>query len=62
MSGNLYQLKTNAPEGAVVIIGGPHDTYGFVIKRKPSGYHLIRGTGHQKPQIQGTIYDTESQS
>lgn len=49
MTGNLYQLKTNAPVGALVTINGPYDTYGRVIARKPSGYHLIRGEGHGRP-------------
>ena len=49
MSGNLYQLRTDAPVGSPVIIDGPHDRYGKVMARRDSGYHLIRGTGMQKP-------------
>ncbi|WP_421991698.1 hypothetical protein [Roseococcus sp.] len=46
--GNLYQLKTKANPGEHVIIGGPFDTYGVVLKHQESGFHLIRGLGHQK--------------
>lgn len=49
MSGNLYQLRTTALPGQHVLIDGPHDTYGKVIKRQESGYHLIRGLGHVRP-------------
>ena len=62
MSENLYQLKTSAPEGGIVIIGGPHDTYGYVVKRKDDGFHLIRGMGHSKPPVQGVFHDAESKS
>lgn len=48
--GNLYQLQTKALPGEIMIIGGPYDTYGRVIKLQESGYHLIRGLGHTKPQ------------
>lgn len=49
MSGNLYQLQTKARPGEVMLIDGPYDTYGRVIKLQESGFHLIRGLGHQKP-------------
>lgn len=49
MSGNLYQLETRALPGQLMIVGGPHDTYGRVMQRRESGFHLIRGLGHQKP-------------
>jgi hypothetical protein len=42
---NLYQLKTNAPAGALVSFDGVHDNHGMVMKRQDSGYHLIRGLG-----------------
>jgi len=45
---NTYQLKTKAPLGGLVLIGGPHDTWGQVIKIQESGYHLIRGFGKSK--------------
>lgn len=48
--GNLYQLKTNARPGEIMVIAGPWDTYGRVIALQASGYHLIRGLGHKKPQ------------
>lgn len=48
--GNLYQLQTSARPGQLVIIGGPYDTYGRVIKLQDSGFHLIRGLGHIKPR------------
>lgn len=47
--GNLYQLKTESLPGQLMIIGGPYDTYGRVISRQDSGFHLIRGLGHTKP-------------
>ena len=50
MSGNLYQLKTRALPGQLMIVGGPYDTYGRVIKHHESGYHLIRVLGHTKPR------------
>jgi hypothetical protein len=50
MSGNLYQLKTTRPVTVrqCVIIQGPYDTFGYVVKVDPkgTGHHLIRGTGH----------------
>ena len=49
MSGNLYQLRTAAPVGAMVTISGPHDTYGRVMKKQDSGFHLIRGLGDHRP-------------
>jgi hypothetical protein len=49
MSGNLYQLQTSAVPGQIMVIAGPFDTFGRVIKLQDSGYHLIRGLGHQKP-------------
>ncbi|MBY3231931.1 hypothetical protein [Rhizobium laguerreae] len=49
MSGCLYQLQTNALPGQIMVIAGPFDTYGRVIKLQDSGYHLIRGLGHKKP-------------
>ncbi|AGC36111.1 hypothetical protein B7L88_gp067 [Rhizobium phage RHEph10] len=49
MSGNLYQLQTTARPGQIMTIAGPYDTYGRVIKLQDSGFHLIRGLGHQKP-------------
>ena len=55
--GNLYQLKTNAPLGAAVVIGGTYDTYGTVMAHRESGFHLIRGTGHTKPHNR-TLYNT----
>ena len=58
MSGNLYQLKTQAPAGAQVVIGGPYDTYGRVVAHRASGFHLIRGLGHEKPK--GALYNTET--
>lgn len=57
----LYQLKTQAPVGAFVIIGGPYDTYGQVLSHQASGFHLIRGLGHAKPTISGTFWSTESE-
>lgn len=59
MSGNLYQLETKARVGDYVDINGPHDRYGQVIKHQDSGYHLIRGLGHQKPNA-SIIHRTES--
>lgn len=50
MSGNLYQLQTRAPVGGLMVINGPYDTFGRVMARRPSGFHLIRGLGHQKPK------------
>jgi hypothetical protein len=50
MSGNLYQLQTSAVPGQIMVIAGPFDTFGRVIKLQDSGYHLIRGLGHQKPK------------
>ncbi|MGV1754891.1 hypothetical protein [Agrobacterium sp. CG674] len=50
MSGNLYQLQTKALPGEIMMIRGPFDTYGRVMKLQDSGYHLIRGLGHQKPK------------
>lgn len=47
--GHLYQLKTTATPGQIVVIGGPFDTYGRVLKHQDSGFHLIRGLGHKKP-------------
>lgn len=47
--GSLYQLKTTALVGQPVIIDGPYDRYGIVLKHQDSGYHLIRGTGFNKP-------------
>ncbi|MER9436726.1 hypothetical protein NKJ04_17685 [Mesorhizobium sp. M0618] len=49
MSGNLYQLRTAALPGQHVIIDGPYDRYGRVIKLQDSGFHLIRGIGFDKP-------------
>lgn len=49
MSGNLYQLRTTALPGQYVIIDGPYDRYGRVIKLQESGFHLIRGIGFDKP-------------
>lgn len=49
MSGLLYQLETKAMPGQIMRIGGPWDTWGLVIKRQASGFHLIRGIGHNKP-------------
>lgn len=57
MSGHSYQLKTAAPVGAKVYIGGPWDKYGYVVKHQDSGYHLIRGTGHHTPS--GYIWSVE---
>jgi hypothetical protein len=50
MSENLYQLRTKALPGQAVLIDGPYDRYGRVIKLQDSGFHLIRGTGFDKPQ------------
>lgn len=50
MSGNLYQLKTKALPGEHVLVDGPHDKYGKVMKLQESGFHLIRGLGELKPQ------------
>lgn len=50
MPGNLYQLKTNAPVGAIVSFNGIHDKYGQVMKHQSSGYHLIRGLGMESPR------------
>ncbi len=50
MSGALYQLQTTALPGEVMRINGPWDTWGRVIKLQSSGFHLIRGLGHQKPR------------
>lgn len=47
--GALYQLQTTALPGQIMTINGPWDTWGMVIKRQPSGFHLIRGLGHTKP-------------
>ncbi|WP_293811323.1 hypothetical protein [uncultured Bosea sp.] len=47
--GHLYQLKTAAKPGEIIVIGGPWDTYGKVLKHQASGFHLIRGLGHAKP-------------
>ena len=58
MSGNLYQLRTEAPVGAAVTINGPYDKYGFVVARRDSGHHLIRGTGSERPAR--TTYTTEA--
>lgn len=49
MSGYLYQLKVQARPGQIIRIDGPWDTWGRVIRLQESGYHLIRGLGHQKP-------------
>lgn len=49
MAGNLYQLKTSALPGQLMIIGGVYDTYGRVLRHRESGFHLVRGLGHQKP-------------
>lgn len=59
MSENLYQLRTAAPVGAPVLIDGPHDRYGKVVTHRENGYHLIRGTGMQKPGG-AMIYTVES--
>ena len=59
-SGNLYQLRTAAPVGAMVTINGPYDTYGRVIKKQESGYHLIRGLGHDKPKERTYPCEVES--
>lgn len=48
MSGLLYQLQLGTHVGDLVRINGPWDTWGRVIKLQDSGYHLIRGLGHQK--------------
>lgn len=58
MAGNLYQLKTDAPSGANVVINGPYDRFGFVLARMGSGHHLIRGTGMEKPK--GQLYNAET--
>ena len=50
MGENLYQLKTTALPGQLMIVGGQYDTYGRVVKLQDSGFHLIRGLGHVKPQ------------
>jgi hypothetical protein len=58
--GCLYQLKTAAAVGHHVIIGGPYDTYGRVIAYQESGFHLIRGLGHIKPENITVFYATET--
>ncbi len=54
MSGNLYQLSysTSLKAGAPIVIDGPYDYYGTIIKKlKPDpirpgfSYFLIRGKG-----------------
>jgi hypothetical protein len=55
MAGNLYQLRTSALPGQNVIIDGPYDRYGIVIKHRESGYHLIRGTGMNQPSGSGPL-------
>lgn len=50
----LYQLFSNqfkVLSGGVVKITGPFDTYGFILKEKDNGIYLIRGTGHNKPNM-----------
>lgn len=47
--GNLYQLRTQALPGQLMRIGGPYDTYGRVMALQDSGFHLIRGLGHERP-------------
>jgi hypothetical protein len=51
MPGHLYQLPTDRLPGQLVRIDGPWDTWGYVVKHQPSGYHLIRGLGHQRPAL-----------
>lgn len=50
MSSQLYQLQTSAKPGELMRINGPWDTWGRVIKHQPSGFHLIRGLGHRRPE------------
>lgn len=57
--GALYQLKTNAPEGAFVTFAGTMDKYGQVWKHQDSGYHLIRGLGFNPPPGIQTFYRAE---
>jgi hypothetical protein len=59
MTGNLYQLRTRARPGEHVIIDGPHDRYGQVIKDQPSGYSLIRGLGMIQPPGKRIFLTTE---
>lgn len=33
-----------------MIVGGQYDTYGRVMKLQNSGFHLIHGLGHVKPE------------
>ena len=61
MSGNLYQLKTQALPGQYVLIDGPMDRYGKVMALQESGFHLIRGLGFEKPNV-AFIHTTESNS
>lgn len=49
MSGHLYQLKVGDYIGQIVRIDGPWNTYGRVIRYRTTGFHLIRGLGHTKP-------------
>ena len=59
MAGDLYQLRTAARPGQYVIIDGPHDLYGKVMKLQESGYHLIRGLGMLKPAGVTSFANTE---
>lgn len=49
MSRHLYQLKVTGSVGGIVRVNGPWDTWGRIIQLRPSGYHLIRGLGRNRP-------------
>ena len=52
MSGCMYQLRTNEhlPVGLCVLIGGPHDRFGQILREKDTNnrgtLYLIRGIGN----------------
>lgn len=49
--GNLYQLYENQFKrlgGNEVQIDGPHDKFGYIIKKQDNGTFLIRGTGSKQ--------------
>lgn len=50
MSHHLYQLQLGSHVGELVRINGPWDTWGRVVRLRESGFHLIKGLGHKKPQ------------
>lgn len=52
MSYFLYQLAIDKQPGQVVRINGPWDTWGYILSRQSSGFHLIRGLGHSKPPFE----------